>query len=471
VDELRAGARVHLVGIGGAGMSALARVLLERGHPVTGSDLRGGPERLALQAMGATVALGHDPAQVQGVDLVVYSNAVPTSNVEVRRAFDLGVPVVKRPELLELLMAGSRRILIAGTHGKTTTTAMTTVALQAAGADPSFAVGGTLTDAGTSAHAGSGDVFVAEADEAFRSFLALTGDCCVVTNLELDHHDEYADLAALEAAFVEFLDRRADDGLTLLCADDRGALGLAGRVPGPLRTYGTGDEAQVRIVDVRAEPATTRFRLIDDGVDLGPFVVRVPGLHNVRNAAAAVAAARWTGADTDSLREGIASFGGAQRRFQRLGTAGGVTVVDDYAHHPTELRATIAAARQTEPAGRVVAAFQPHRYSRTAALGPEMGAALADADLVVVTDVYAAGEAPIPGVTGGLIADAARGAGAEVHRVDTAGDLPDVLVELVRPGDVVLTLGAGDITTAGPVLLRLLVDAADSPPGFPWLTG
>ncbi len=461
MSRLEAGSRVHLIGVGGAGMGALARVLLERGHHVTGSDLRGGPERLALQAMGATVAVGHDATHVDGADLVVYSTAVPDSNPERRRAVELGLPLVKRPELLELLMDGSRRILVAGTHGKTTTTAMTTVALQAAGADPSFAIGGTLTDAGTSAHSGTGDVFVAEADEAYRSFLSLSGDCCVVTNLELDHHDEYADLGALVEAFLAFLERRAPGGVAILCADDPGASDLSSRVSDPVRTYGTAEGAELRVVEVTTDGAMSRFRLVEDGADLGEFALRIPGLHNVRNAAAAVAAARWAGADLDSVRAGIAGYGGAQRRFQLLGSARGVTVVDDYAHHPTELRATIAAARQTDPAGRVVAAFQPHRYSRTAALGTELGAALADADLVVVTDVYAAGEAPVPGVTGELVADAARSAGARVHRVDAAGDLPDLLLELVRPGDLVLTLGAGDVTAAGPVLLGLLAGVPD----------
>lgn len=456
VPTLRPGQRVHLVGIGGSGMSALAWVLLERGHPVSGSDLRGGREYTALAAMGATVRTGHDAAAVDGADLVVLSSAVPERNPERRRAVELGVPVVRRAELLAGLLEGYRGVLVAGTHGKTTTTAMAAVCLQAAGIDPSFAIGGSLHDAGTSAHHGTGDVFVAEADESDTSFLVFRPDCAVVTNVELDHPDTYPDLAAVEAAFTAFLGGRRPGAPAVLCIDDPGARDLAAVADGPVVGYGTSPEAALRIVDVRRDQDGTRFGLHHDGEDLGVFSLRVPGLHNVRNATAAVAVARWLDAPLDAVREGLAGFGGAQRRFQRLGSRGGVTVVDDYAHHPTELAATISAARQTRPGGRVVAAFQPHRYSRTATLGAELGAALAAADVVIVTDVYAAGEAPVPGVTGALVADAARSRGAETHLVGAAGDLGPFLAGVVRAGDLVLTLGAGDITEVGGVLLRLL---------------
>lgn len=453
---LRPDDRVHLIGICGAGMSALARVLLERGYRVTGSDLRGGRECSALSAMGARVSIGHDAAAVDGADLVVHSTAVPAGNAERVRAGELGLPVLRRPQLLELLLRGRRRVLVTGTHGKTTTTAMTTVCLQSAGLDPSFAIGGTVTDAGTSAHDGTGDVFVAEADEAYRSFLSLTPDCAVVLNLELDHHDEYADIEELTDAFVTFLDRRTRGGPAVLCADDPGARGLGNRVGGPILLYGEHPEAALRITHVEQRAEASTFHLSEDGQELGEFSLRVPGRHNVLNAAAAVAAARWGGADVEAIRHGLVSFSGAQRRFQRLGVAAGVTVIDDYAHHPTELSATIAAARQTLPSGRVIAAFQPHRYSRTSVLGPALGRALAAADVVVVTDVYAAGEAPVPGVTGALVAEAARAGGPPTYLVPAAGDLPALLAGLAAQGDLVLTLGAGDITEAGPQLLRLL---------------
>ncbi len=457
VPVLQPGSRVHLVGIGGAGMSALATVLLERGHDVTGSDLRGGRECAALTALGARIAVGHDAANVEGADLVAVSTAVPPTNPEPRRAQELGIAVVRRAELLAALLAGSRGVLVAGTHGKTTTTAMTTVVLQAAGLDPSFAIGGTLHDSGTSAHHGAGDVFVAEADESDRSFLVYTPDCAVVTNIELDHHDTYASLEEVNDAFAEFLGRRTPGGPAVVCLEDPGVRALLGRaVADPVISYGEVPDAALRITDVVAGPAGSTFSLVADRTDLGRFSVLLPGRHNVLNATAAIAVARWAGAPLDSVRETLSGFRGTQRRFQRLGTAEGVTVVDDYAHHPTELTATIAAARQTRPAGRVIAAFQPHRYSRTAALGPELGSALAAADVVVVTGVYAAGEKPVPGVTGTLVADASRRSGVETHEVPAAGDLAPFLADRVSEGDLVLTLGAGDVTEVGPVLLRLL---------------
>lgn len=453
LPQLRHDTHVHLVGIGGAGMSPLAQILLERGLQVSGSDLRGGPACQVLEAMGATVHIGHDAAHVAGADVVVVSTAVPRGNVERRRAEEEGLPVLLRAQLLELLMDGHRRLLITGTHGKTTTTAMAVVTLQAAGLDPSFAIGGALHDGGTSAHHGSGPHFVAEADEAYRSFLHLTPDCAVVTNVEMDHHDVYADLDAVREAFTGFLARRPPGGLALLCHDDPGAVALADTAAAPVQTYGEHPDADWRITDVVAHPdRRTTFTLSD----VGPVTIHVPGRHNVRNAAAAAAAAHWAGAPAPAIRQGLETFVGTQRRFQQLGVAAGVTVVDDYGHHPTELRATIAAARQTRPAGRVIAVFQPHRYSRTKELGEDLGRALADADLVVVTDVYAAGEAAVPGVTGEIVADAAAEAGTETRFLASLRDLSRVLAEIVAPGDLVITMGAGDITQVGPLLLERL---------------
>jgi UDP-N-acetylmuramate--alanine ligase len=466
---LRPCARVHLVGIGGAGMSALAWVLLERGHPVSGSDLRGGPTCAALGAMGASIAVGHAAEHVEGADLVAVSTAVRPGNPELRRAAELGIPVLHRAELLAALLEGHRGVLIAGTHGKTTTTSMTTVCLQEAGLDPSFAIGGSLHDSGTSAHHGTGGVFVAEADESDRSFLAFTPHCAVVTNVELDHHDTYATLGEVLDAFAAFLERRAGSvaggpclgaapggAPAIVCHDDPGVAALRPRLAEPVVTYGLHPEADVHIGGVVLEPAGSRFHLVRDGRDLGEFQLRVPGAHNILNAAAAATAALWGGAPLEAVREGLQRFSGAQRRFQRIGTAAGVEIVDDYAHHPTEIRATLAAARQTCPAGRTVAVFQPHRYSRTAALGAELGEALADADAVVVTDVYAAGEAPVPGITGELVAEAARRVGTPTHFVPTGGDLVRTVSEIAKAGDLVLTLGAGDITEVGPMLLRRL---------------
>ncbi|HEY8338938.1 MAG TPA: UDP-N-acetylmuramate--L-alanine ligase [Egibacteraceae bacterium] len=463
VPALAPDARVHLVGIGGAGMSALAWILLERGHEVSGSDLRGGRAAAALAAMGARVSLGHDAAAVEGADVVAVSTAIPADNPEVARARELGLPVLRRAELLAALVAGHRALLVAGTHGKTTTTSMVTVCLQQAALDPSFAIGGTLHDSGTSAHHGSGSVFVAEADESDRSFLVFRPDCAVVTNVELDHHDHYADLDEVVDAFAAFLARRADpQAPAILCADDPGARTLAARAAAPIITYGESPDADVVISDVVTRHDGSRFRLRHGDDDLGPFTLRVPGRHNVLNATAAVCAARWAGAPLDAIRDGLAAFRGAARRFQRIGEAGGVVVVDDYGHHPTELVATLEAARQYHPSGRVVAVFQPHRYSRTAALGAELGRALAGADVAVVTEVYGAGEPPVPGVTGALVAEAAREAGVDAHTVPVGEDVVSTVVRLLQAGDLVLTLGAGDITELGPRLLQRL--EAEPPP-------
>ncbi len=454
--ELAPDTRVHFVGIGGAGMSALASILLERGHRVSGSDLRAGRAASMLTALGAHVHTGHDAAHVADADVVVVSNAIPAHNPEVLAARERGLPVLLRADLLAALMRGHRRVLVTGTHGKTTTTAMVTVALQAAALEPSFAIGGTVGDAGTSAHHGSGDIFVAEADEAYRSFLRLTGDCAVVTNVEMEHHDEYEDEDDVAAAFAAFAARCTGAGPIICCRDDPGATRLAATVDQPVLTYGEHDAADLRVRDVVLDAAGSRFTLVDDAGTVGEFRLRVLGRHNVLNAAAAVAAARWAGADPAAIAEGLASFRGAQRRFQRMGMVRGVEVVDDYAHHPTELAAALAAARQGAPEGRVLAVFQPHLYSRTQALAGQLGAALAGADIAVVTDVYGAREQPVPGVTGALVADAAEQHGVETHYVAAIGEVPDAVARLAAAGDVVLTLGAGDITEVGPVILRRL---------------
>lgn len=441
--------RVHLVGVGGAGMSAIARILVQRGHAVSGSDLHDGRAVAALRALGVRIELGHDAAHVADAEVVVTSTAVPADNPEVVAARSRGLRVVPRARMLADTLAGDRAVLIAGTHGKTTTTSMTVVALHAAGMDPTFAIGGELNEAGTNAHAGTDPVAVAEADESDRSFLAYTPDVAVVTNIELDHPEVYADLGDVVGAFEEFLARRRPDGTAVLCIDDPTVRALLPRVSGPVVTYGRSADADLRVLDQDGVPV-----LVVEGSER-PIGLAVPGDHNLLNAAAAVAAGRLVGADTDELLSGLARFRGAARRFQRLGEHGGVTVVDDYAHHPTELRATLAAARGSGP-GRVVCVVQPHRYSRTAVLGTELGRAAAGADVVVVTDVYGAGESPVPGVNGLLVADAARAAGARVHFAPHLADVATLLVDVVEPGDLVLVTGAGDVSQVGPALLSLL---------------
>ena len=446
--------RVHLVGVGGAGMSGIARILAQRGHDVRGSDLRDGPGVLALRGLGVRVSIGHDAAAVADAEVVVVSSAVHHDNPEVAAALRAGVPVVRRAEMLAALMAADRRVLIAGTHGKTTTTSMTVVALQAAGRDPSFAVGGELNESGTNAHAGVDDVFVAEADESDRSFLVYAPDVAVVTNVEHDHPDAFADLDEVLEAFVGFAARRRPGGVLVAGVDDPGVRRLLDRVAGPVVTFGTDPAADVRLL-AGDDGRVTSVRV--DGETL-PMRLAVPGRHNALDAAAALAACRALGVGPAAALPGLERFRGAARRFQLLGEVGGVRVVDDYAHHPTELRATLAAAREVG-AERVICVVQPHRHSRTAVLGADLGRAAAGADLVIVTDVYAAGETPVPGVTGALVADAARAAGARVIHAPHLGEVPALLAAEARPGDLVVVTGAGDVGQVGPALLARLGDA------------
>jgi len=437
--------RVHLIGICGAGMSGIARVLLQRGGAVSGSDLRDDRTASELRGLGARVEIGHDAQHLGDAEVVIVSSAVSADNPEVVAAQAAGLPVRTRAAMLARLVGSGRSVFVAGTHGKTTTTSMIVVASQAAGLDPTFVIGGSLNESGTNAHAGTDGVMVAEADESDRSFLEYEPDIAVITNVEFDHPEEYRDEADVLATFDRFLARRRPGGVAVVCSDDSGSRALLDRGHDGLISYGTGPDADVRLVP-GSEPR----------VRIGPHQVglrlAVPGIHNALNATATLAVVRALGLDVERAAEGLTAFTGAARRFQRLGAAGGVEVVDDYAHHPTELRATLAAARAVS-AGRVVLVVQPHRYTRTATLGAELGRAAAGADAVIVTDVYGAGERPVPGVSGRLVADAATAAGADVAYVPHLPDIVDALLDRVGPGDLVLITGAGDVTQLGPSLL------------------
>lgn len=445
---------VHFLGIAGAGMSALAELLHRRGARVTGCDQH--PEGAAdLVALGIPVAAGHDPAHLDGHRALVYTSAVPRDHPELRRAVELGIPTVRRAEALAEATAGATLVAVAGTHGKSTTTVMATEALAAAGKDPTGVVGARVRRWEGNLSRGGHGLFVVEADEYDRSFLALWPTVAVVTNVEADHLDIYRDLAEIHETFATFV-RRAR--YVVLCADDPGANALPSPATAEVIRYGiTSPEARLVARDVRHADGGSRFAVWYDGKPVGEVSLAVPGLHNVRNALAALACGigPW-GLTVEAMAPGLARFEGAERRFQRLGEAGGVQVVDDYAHHPTELRATLAAAREAYPGRRIVAAFQPHLYSRTRDFAGEFGAALALADVVALADIYPAREQPMPGVTSGLVADAAARAGRAPAWTGPRAAMADGLAALVREGDLVLTIGAGDITRTGPELLARL---------------
>lgn len=447
---------VHMVGIGGAGMSGLARILVHRGHRVTGSDLRESRNTGELQALGVTVTVGHDAAAVGDADVVVVSAAVGDDNEEVRHARDRGITVRSRAELLAALMADHQRVLVAGTHGKTTTTSMVVVAMQAAGLDPGFSIGAQLNEAGTNAHDGTDGVFVAEADESDRSVLAYHADVAVVTNAELDHPDAYTSDDEVVAIFARFLGQRRPGGTAVLCSDDPGSAALATQATGPVVTYGTDHAATLQLVPTG--PASGD--VLVDGDVVAPLHLSVLGHHNLLNATSALAVCHVLDVDLGVAAAGLADFTGVARRFQVVGEVAGVTVVDDYAHHPTELRATLQAARQSTDA-RILAVVQPHRYSRTKALGPELGRAAAAADLVWVTEIYGSGEDPEPGVSGRQVAEAAESAGARVVFQPHFAELVSALASEVADGDVVVVTGAGDISQVARSLVRTLQGDVD----------
>lgn len=451
MDDLTRFPRIHIIGVGGAGMSALAKVLAHRGHTVSGSDLRWGPALAALADLGIEVWSGHRPAAVDGVDLVVASSAVPEGDAELVAASAAGVTVWRRPALLEAMTASIPTIGATGTHGKTSSTGMMVSAVRAAGIDPSFVVGGDLVEYRTNAAVGRDDLFVLEVDEAFGTFEHVSLRGLMVTNVEAEHLDHFGTLDALESAFARVV--RDVDGPVVACLDDPGAARLARRTGA--RTYGIDPGADWTVSDLVEELGRSRFRVKSGPVDVRIDLPRL-GRHMVRNAAGVVALLAEHGLDAEACAAGISSYRGVKRRFEHKGTVGGVSVIDDYAHHPTEVAATIREARAGGH-GRVVAVFQPHLYSRTERFQGEFGTALALADVVVVTGVYGSREAPIPGVTGSLVADAAIRAGAgSVVYVAHLADVVGRVVEVVRPGDLVLTMGAGDVTVLGPEILAAI---------------
>jgi UDP-N-acetylmuramate--alanine ligase len=451
--------RVHFVGIGGAGLSGIARIMLARGIPVSGSDAKASPTLEALSALGARCHVGHDAAHVGDADTLVVSTAVREDNPEVQAAYARGLRVLPRSAALESVMQGRRVLAVAGTHGKTTTTSLLTVALQHCGADPSFAIGGDLNESGSNAHQGSGDLFVAEADESDGAFLVYRPYAAVVTNVEADHLDNYGTPEAYHAAFEQFLGRIDPAGYVVCVVDDPGAAALAqtARERG-LRvvTVGESEQAELRAVEVTFAGTRSRFTVVDGGRRLGQVELRIPGRHYVLDALAALAAGLRLGFAFADLRRGLESFSGTRRRMELKGEAAGVRVYDSYAHHPNEIVGDLQAARSVAGEGRLIVAFQPHMVSRTRIFGTAMGAALGAADEVVVMEVYVAREHPDPAVTGALVADAVPLPADRVRFEPSWSAVPQLLVDRARPGDLVLSLGAGDVTLLGPEVLALL---------------
>jgi UDP-N-acetylmuramate--alanine ligase len=447
--------RVHFVGIGGAGLSGIARIMLRRGMTVSGSDQNDSPTLAALRELGATVHAGHDAAHVRDVDTLVVSTAVREDNPEYVEAVRQELRILPRSAALASVMAGRRTLAVAGTHGKTTTTSLLTVALIAAGAEPTYAIGGDLTATGTNADEGAGDLFVAEADESDGAFLVYAPHAAVVTNIDADHLDQWGTEEAYRGAFSDFLGRIDRDGFLVTWADSdtTRSLAAAARVAG-LRVLTYGETGDYTAHDIRPDGAITTFTVWRSEDVLGTVRLQIPGRHYVLNSLAALAVGLELGFDFDALKAGLESFTGTRRRMELKGEAGGVRVYDSYAHHPSEIAGDLQAARSLAGAGRVVVAFQPHLVSRTRIFGAQMGAELGAADEVVVLDVYLAREDADPEVTGALVASAVPGGrGTFVPDFDA---VPAALVEQARPGDVVLTLGAGDVTVLGARVLALL---------------
>ena len=448
--------RVHFIAIGGAGMSGVASGFLARGARVSGSDQHDSQILATLADEGATVWVGHDPSHLENVDTVVVSSAVHEDNPELVEAHRLGLPVLHRSLALASLIGCREAICVAGTHGKTTTSAMCVAALAHTG-DPSYVIGGTMLDTGTGAHIGTCCTFIVEADESDGSFLQYPTQVAVITGIDADHLDNWGTPEHYAQGFEAFATGDSV-GLVILDADNEGARALGEKLRAQGRsvmTYGETPGCDVRLSDISLDGFASQA-LLTYGDWSAPLRVNLPGVHNLHNAAAAFCVGEVLETDRDELIEDLASFHGTARRFQRVGEAGGVTVIDDYAHHPTEVAATIAAARAVAGQGRVIVCFQPHLFSRTKIFADDFGAALARADQAVVLDVYPAREEPIEGVTGELVVDAVRSHGGRVAYVPNIDDAADVLAGMAAPGDLLLTVGAGSVTTLGPVLLTRL---------------
>jgi UDP-N-acetylmuramate--alanine ligase len=449
--EQWSGKKIHFIGIGGAGMSGLARISLSLGLQVSGSDSKDSSVLLALKALGADVFVGHQPSNVDGCDVVIYSNAISPTNPEMQRASVLKLPLITRAQALAVLMSTSKSLAVAGTHGKTTTSSMLTVALQGCGVDPSFAIGGTLTASGSNAHRGTGEYFVAEADESDGSFMEYKPFAAIVTNVEHDHVDFFETEQAVMDIFNDFARSIDPNGYLVYCRDDKGATAIASEESAATKvSYGVDPNSDLLIDQITLLPIGSKARALWKGRAVGAIELHVPGHHNLLNAAAALAMGLSLGLPSAGLLEGLASFQGAGRRFELKASVAGIRVIDDYGHHPTEIDVTLTAARRYAGDGRVLVLFQPHRYSRTQAFLEQFAKTLDLADLAIVLEIYPASEKPIPGVSASLITD----------RMNNGRFIPNFLeaseeiIAMAKPGDVILTLGAGDVNSLAPIIAQ-----------------
>lgn len=443
------GKKIHFIGIGGSGMSGLARIALADGIAVSGSDAKDSSVLTALSALGATIYKSHEASNVDAADVVIYSTAIAANNPEIVRAIERSIPIMTRAKALAMLMHGLTNIAVAGTHGKTTTSSMATVAFQACGTDPSFAIGGTLTASGSNAHRGSGEFFIAEADESDGSFVAYHPRAAIVTNVEHDHVDFFATAEDVVNVFQNFAQTIPANGYLIYCNDDPGSKSLGESVTHCATfSYGTAPDSDLKIDQIELTSQGSRARAIWKGTVIGHIELQVPGHHNLLNAAGTLALGLVFDLNPVALISGLHSFRGAGRRFELKATVGGIRIIDDYGHHPTEISVTLEAARRYADNGRVLVIFQPHRYSRTQAFLSQFASSLDKADEVILLEVYAASEKPIPGVSSELIAEKMK----HGRYIPNFAEAAEHMVEIARPGDVILTLGAGDVNSLAPII-------------------
>ena len=451
--------KIHFIGVGGAGMSGIARIMLAKGFSISGSDKSESAMLTSLKALGAEIFIGHASQNLGDAQMVIISSAINESNAELLAAKAKGLPIIARATALAWLMSESTSVAIAGTHGKTTTTAMLTVALQSAGLDPSFAIGGTINTAGTNAHSGTGTIFVAEADESDGSFLAYKPTGAIITNIELDHVDHFPNEDAVFAVFEQFVSSIKQGGFLVACGDDAGVNNLLKRIKRSdlqIYLYGKGTSNDFRIDKIHLAPKGSSSVVSSTGRKVGELNLAVAGEHNLLNGLAAFAAASALGAAETKVLDGLASFTGTKRRFELKGEVGGVKVIDDYGHHPTEVNVTLTTAKNLAQAGRVIVIFQPHRYSRTAAFATQFSTSLALADFTYLLEVYAASEKPLPGVSSLLIAKAMNP--QQVKFEPSMIEVVNEVVAMAKSGDVILTLGAGDVSSLGGPILQALAN-------------